>query len=285
MEIHKVGVIGAGTMGNGIAQVFAMSGRQVTLVDIDEAALEKAFARIVKSVKKIAERKGGDPEHAAETVRSHIDTSTALDSVADCDLVVEAIVESLDVKTEIFGRLDTMCGPDTILASNTSSISLTKIGAATNRPDKVIGMHFMNPVPLMKLVEVIRGELTSDATLQATVECVDSLGKTPLEAADYAGFVCNRILMPMINEACYTLMEGVATTEAIDGVMKLGCNHPMGPLQLADFIGLDICLSILNVLHEELGDPKFRACPLLKRKVAAGLLGRKSGRGFYDYER
>jgi 3-hydroxybutyryl-CoA dehydrogenase len=284
MEIHKVGVVGAGTMGNGIAQVFAMSGRQVTLVDISEDALEKAFARIVKSVKKIAERKGGDPAHAAETARAKIDTSTALDSVADCDLVVEAILENTEVKDEIFGRLDQVCGTDTILASNTSSISITRIGAATQRPDKVIGMHFMNPVPIMKLVEVIRGELTSDATMAATIEAVDSLGKTPLEANDYPGFVANRILMPMINEACFTLMEGVATRDAIDGVMKLGCNHPMGPLQLADFIGLDICVNILEVLHREIGDPKFRPCPLLKRKVTAGLLGRKSGRGFYDYE-
>jgi 3-hydroxybutyryl-CoA dehydrogenase len=283
MSVKKVGVIGAGTMGNGIAQVFAANGRDVVLVDVDEVALERAVARVLKSIGKIATKRGEDAEAAQAAVRARISTTTSMDAVADCDLVVEAIVESAEVKRDIFGKLDKLCGPDTILASNTSSISLTVIGAATGRPDKVIGMHFMNPVPIMKLVEVIRGELTSDETMATILSECEALGKTPLQANDYPGFVANRILMPMINEACFALMEGVATREAIEGVMKLGCNHPMGPLQLADFIGLDVCLSILNVLHEELGDPKYRPCPLLRRTVAAGLLGRKSGRGFYDY--
>jgi len=284
MEIRKVGVIGAGTMGNGIAQVFAANGRSVQLVDTVPAALEAALAKIEKSVRKIAAKKEQDENTVAGEVMGRIATAGDLDSLSDCDLVVEAIVENAKVKQEVFGRLDTICRPDAILASNTSSISITVIGAATKRPGQVIGMHFMNPVPIMKLVEVIRGQLTDDATMAAIMAECEALGKTPLEANDYPGFVANRILMPMINEACFALMEGVADAPSIDGVMKLGCNHPMGPLTLADFIGLDICLSILNVLHTELGDPKYRPCPLLKRMVAAGLLGRKSGRGFYSYE-
>jgi len=284
MEIKKVGVIGAGTMGNGIAQVFASKGREVVLIDMVPAALEKALARIEKSVRRFATKKELDADALAGEVMGRISTGADVDALGDCDLVVEAIVENAAVKTELFGRLDTICKPDAILASNTSSISITVIGAATQRPGQVIGMHFMNPVPIMKLVEVIRGQLTSDETLATIMaECAE-LGKTPLEANDFPGFVANRILMPMINEACFALMEGVADAPSIDGVMKLGCNHPMGPLQLADFIGLDICLSILNVLHTEIGDPKYRPCPLLKRMVAAGLLGRKSGRGFYTYE-
>jgi 3-hydroxybutyryl-CoA dehydrogenase len=284
MQIQKVGVIGAGTMGNGIAQVFAAKGREVVLIDMVPAALEKALAKIERSIRKIATKKEQDADAVAGEVMGRITTGGDIDALADCDLVVEAIVEDAGVKTELFAKLDTICKPEAILASNTSSISITVIGAATKRPGKVIGMHFMNPVPIMKLVEVIRGQLTDDETMGAIMAECEALGKVPLEANDYPGFVANRILMPMINEACYALMEGVADEASIDGVMKLGCNHPMGPLTLADFIGLDICLSILNVLHSELGDPKYRPCPLLKRMVAAGLLGRKSGRGFYTYE-
>jgi 3-hydroxybutyryl-CoA dehydrogenase len=283
MDIRNVAVIGAGTMGNGNAQVFAASGRNVTLIDTVPAALERALAGIEKSVRRFAEKSGGDPSKTWTDVRARITTAPDVSGCAKADLVVEAIVENRDVKTKLFAELDRICRPEAILASNTSSISITVIGAATQRPGQVIGMHFMNPVPLMKLIEIIRGQLTSDATTATIVGLSEALGKVPLEANDFPGFVANRILMPMINEACFALMEGVATREAIDGVMKLGCAHPMGPLTLADFIGLDICLSILNVLHTELGDPKYRPCPLLKRMVAAGLLGRKSGRGFYEY--
>ena len=284
MGIEKVGVIGAGTMGNGIAQVFASHNRRVLLVDREQAILDKALARIDKSVRRLASKRGLDEDDVAREVRERIGTSTDYEGLADADLVVEAIVENESVKRSVFGRLDEICKPEAILASNTSSISITTIGSATKRPEQVIGMHFMNPVPLMKLVEVIRGHLTSDAVTDAITDECKNLGKTPVEANDYPGFVANRILMPMINEAAFALMEGVADAPSIDSVMKLGCNHPMGPLQLADFIGLDICLSILNVLHTQLGDPKYRPCPLLKRYVAAGLLGRKSGRGFYEYK-
>ena len=284
MEIRKVGVIGAGTMGNGIAQVFASKGREVVLIDMVPAALENALAKVEKSIRKIAGKKEQDADAVAADVMGRISTGGDIDALADCDLVVEAIVEDAAVKTALFAKLDTICKPEAILASNTTSISITVIGAATKRPGHVIGMHFMNPVPIMKLVEVIRGQLTNDDTMATIMGECEALGKTPLEASDYPGFVANRILMPMINEACFALMEGVADAPSIDGVMKLGCNHPMGPLQLADFIGLDICLSILNVLHTEIGDPKYRPCPLLKRMVAAGLLGRKSGHGFYKYE-
>jgi len=284
MEIKKVGVIGAGTMGNGIAQVFASKGRSVVLIDMVPAALEKALAKVERSVRKIATKREQDADAVAGDVMGRITTGSDLDALSDCDLVVEAIVENAEVKAKVFGQLDTICKPEAILASNTSSISITVIGAATKRPGQVIGMHFMNPVPIMKLVEVIRGQLTSEETMATIMGECETLGKTPLEANDFPGFVANRILMPMINEACFALMEGVADAPSIDGVMKLGCNHPMGPLQLADFIGLDICLSILNVLQSELGDPKYRPCPLLRRMVAAGLTGRKSGRGFYTYE-
>ena len=283
MSIQKVGVIGAGTMGNGIAQAMASSGLDVVLCDQAQAILDKALAKIGGSVRKFAEKAGKDAAAAEAEVRGRIRATTDYEALKDRDLVVEAAFESLPVKQQIFRQIDHLAPPHAILASNTSSISITVIAASTKRPDKVIGMHFMNPVPIMKLIEIIRGHLTSDETARTIVEMSKAIGKVPVEANDYPGFVANRILMPMINEACFALMEGVSTREGIDEIMKLGCNHPMGPLALADFIGLDVCLSILDVLHDGLGDPKYRACPLLKRMVAAGQLGRKSGRGFYEY--
>jgi 3-hydroxybutyryl-CoA dehydrogenase len=283
MGIQKVGVIGAGTMGNGIAQVFAASGFDVVLNDVAQGPLDKAVAKIVASVRKMAEKAQKDPAAAEAEIRARIRTTTDLESMKDRDLVVEAAFESMDVKRTLFQRLDAICPAHTILATNTSSISITVIAATTKRPAQVIGMHFMNPVPIMKLIEIIRGHLTSDATTNTILEMSKALGKTPVPANDYPGFVANRILMPMINEAAFALMEGVAEAKDIDEIMKLGCNHPMGPLTLADFIGLDVCVAILDVMHEGLGDDKYRACPLMRRMVAAGLLGRKSGRGFYDY--
>jgi 3-hydroxybutyryl-CoA dehydrogenase len=281
-DIRRIGVIGAGTMGNGIAQVFTQAGFDVRLVDAAAPALDRARGTIAKSLGKFVE-KGRMTAEDRDAALARLATGTALDPLADSDFVVEAIVEDAGAKRELFGRLDQLTRPDVILSSNTSSISITVLGAATKRPDKVLGMHFMNPVPLMTLVELIRGQATSPESMQVASDLCGTLGKTALEAADYPGFIANRILMPMINEAIYALMEGVGTPEAIDGVMKLGMNHPMGPLTLADFIGLDVCLAIMNVLHEGLGDPKYRPCPLLRRMVAAGHLGRKSGQGFYKY--
>jgi len=279
---ETIGVIGAGTMGNGIAQVAARAGYAVVMRDVKTEFLERGMSAIDKSLQRdvAKERLGADEKQA---IIGRIRVTTELEEMRDAALVVEAVTENVAVKSEVFHALDELTAPETILASNTSSISITKLGAATRRPDKVIGMHFMNPVPVMKLVEIIRGIATSDETYARVRELSEKFGKTPLECNDMPGFVSNRILMPMINEAIFALQEGVATRESIDGIMKLGMNHPMGPLTLADFIGLDVCLAIMNVLHEGLGDSKYRACPLLKRYVDAGWLGRKSGRGFYEY--
>ena len=280
--VYTIGVIGAGTMGDGIAQTAASSGYDVILNDISTDFLERGIANIGKSLDRFVKKETISEQEKVD-ILGRISTTTDLSGLSGCSLVVEAATENFEIKRTIFEKLSAICPPDTILSSNTSSISITKIAAVTNRPDKVIGMHFFNPVPLMKLVEVIRGISTSDETYAIVKDLSEKLGKTPVECNDYPGFVSNRILMPMINEAVFALHEGVATRESIDEIMKLGMNHPMGPLTLADFIGLDVCLSILNVLHEGLGDPKYRACPLLRKYVDAGWLGRKSGRGFYEY--
>ena len=283
MEIREVGVVGAGQMGNGIAHVAAAAGCRVVLTDVEDRFLEKARATVAKNLdREVA--KGKRTEAQKKAVLDGIATTTDLRRVASADLVIEAVVESEPVKRELFARLDGICGPSAILASNTSSISITRLAAATKRPDRFVGMHFMNPVPVMELVEVIRGIATSDATAAAVESLARRMGKTPICCNDYPGFVSNRVLMPMINEAIETLREGVATREAIDGIMKLGMNHPMGPLQLADFIGLDTCLAILRVLQQGFGDPKYRPSPLLVKMVDAGWLGKKSGHGFYEYE-
>jgi 3-hydroxybutyryl-CoA dehydrogenase len=282
MKISKLGIVGAGQMGNGIAHVAAQAGIQVVMRDLTDAFVKKGLDTVAKNLQRGVD-KGKMTAADKEAVLERISGTTELSDLAGCDLVVEAAIEKLDVKLELFATLDGLVKPGAILATNTSSLPITKIAAATTRPDKVIGMHFMNPVPLMKLVEVIRGLQTSDATTADTKSLAETMGKTAVECRDFPGFVSNRVLMPLINEAIFCLHEGVADSAAIDTIMKLGMNHPMGPLTLADFIGLDTCLYILEVLHEGLGEDKYRPCPLLRKYVEAGWLGKKTGRGFYDY--
>jgi 3-hydroxybutyryl-CoA dehydrogenase len=280
--IKSVGVIGAGTMGNGIAQTAARAGLTVIMRDVSDDFLKRGLSAIDHSLQRDVDKQRLASDEKQDII-ARIKPTTDLASLGEMDLVVEAITEDFGVKSELFRQLDRIVRPDVILASNTSSISITKLGAVTSRPDRFIGMHFMNPVPVMKLVEVIRGAATSDETYQTTRQLAEAMGKIPVEVNDAPGFVSNRVLMPMINEAIFALYEGVGTAEAIDQIMKLGMNHPMGPLQLADFIGLDVCLAIMNVLYDGFSDSKYRPCPLLKKYVDAGWLGRKSGRGFYEY--
>jgi 3-hydroxybutyryl-CoA dehydrogenase len=279
---ETIGVVGAGTMGNGIAQVFARAGYTVVMRDVSDEFLLRGMAAVDKSLQRDVDKERLDIAEK-RAILCRIQTTRSLEALRDASLVIEAVTEDLNVKKEVLQELDRITSKATILASNTSSISITQLGAATRRPDKVIGMHFMNPVPVMKLVEVIRGMATSDETYDRVRVLTETLGKTALDCQDSPGFVSNRVLMPMINEAIFALYEGVATRESIDGIMKLGMNHPMGPLTLADLIGLDVCLAIMKVLHEGLGDSKYRPCPLLRRYVDAGWLGRKTGRGFYEY--
>ena len=279
---ESFGVVGAGTMGNGISQVAARAGFEVVMRDVADEFLSRGMKAIDKSLQRDVDKERLSANEKSAIV-GRIKAATDLGALKDAFIVVEAVTEDFDVKAEVFRALDTITKPEAILASNTSSISITKLGAATKRPDKVIGMHFMNPVPVMKLVEVIRSAATSDETYEQVRALTEKLGKTPLDCNDYPGFISNRVLMPMINEAIFALYEGVATRESIDGIMKLGMNHPMGPLALADFIGLDVCLAIMNVLYDGFNDSKYRPCPLLKRYVAAGWLGKKTGRGFYEY--
>jgi 3-hydroxybutyryl-CoA dehydrogenase len=280
--MKKIAVIGAGTMGNGIAHTAAAAGLSVILVDVSEEFVQRGMSTISANLQRGVD-KGRTSAAQKQEILGRIRATTKMEDAHDADMAIEAIVENLSAKTSLFAELDRLTSPECILASNTSSISITRIAAATKRADKVIGMHFMNPVPVMVLVEVIRGIATSDETYRRVEDLATRMGKTPIEVNDYPGFVSNRVLLPMINEAIFALYEGVATAEAIDGVMKLGMNHPMGPLQLADFIGLDVCLAILRVLQDGFGDPKYRPCPLLVKMVDAGWLGRKSGRGFYEY--
>ena len=282
MDIQTIGIIGAGTMGNGIAHTAARSGFKVILHDIAESFLDRAVSTIAKNLEREV-AKGRITANDKNAVLSRISAVTQNSALSEADFVIEAVIEDIETKLRVFEGMDRIARPDVILASNTSSISITKIASKTKRPDKVIGMHFMNPVPVMSLVEVVRGFATSDETYRMTKELAESLGKTAVEVNDFPGFVSNRVLMPMINEAVYCVMEGVGTAEAIDSVMKLGMNHPMGPLALADLIGLDVCLDIMEVLHSGLGDSKYRPCPLLRKMVDAGHLGRKSGGGFYKY--